>query len=279
MHVGPGPDNRVSTTFNPRARLAAANGHPPNVALVSSDSVRFFVHTAVLRAASSNDFEGLLSTNSQNIQVAQSGPALNVLLHSVYGLDVTPYAPDWDTLKEAIEVMHRYAVPPPSPPEPLFALLFSHVHRPGGAEDLYVLSAQFGPNALAVSASEHLLSLDLSSITDEWAAQCGAIYLKRLFFLHLGRIQALKRIVAVPLALHAPRAGCSRGDQQQNVHGPWTYAVAQLIADARPDLPISLIEGRLNPLAYRSSCAQCAEIMTARIRAIKQEWSNVKRTI
>ncbi|KZV92916.1 hypothetical protein EXIGLDRAFT_717773 [Exidia glandulosa HHB12029] len=212
-------------------------------------------------------------------------------------MDVSSYAPDWDTLKEVVEAMHRYAIPSPSPTDPLFALLLSHVHRPGGAQDVYALSAQFGPHALAVASSEHLLSLDLSTVSDEWADRCGAIYLKRMFFLHLGRIQALKRIVLVPLTLHASRAGCNRDEQQHNVLRPWMFATAQLVVEAkyvhsshvifpygntsiyRADLSPSLIEGRLNPIVYRCSCSQCAEIMSARIKAITQEWSSVKRTI
>ncbi|KZV98652.1 hypothetical protein EXIGLDRAFT_727373 [Exidia glandulosa HHB12029] len=192
-------------------------------------------------------------------------------------MDVSAYTPDWDTLKEVVEAMHRYAIPPPPPTDPLFALLLSHVHRPGGAQDVYALSAQFGPNALAVASSEHLLSLDLSTVSDEWADRCGAIYLKRLFFLHLGRIQALKRIVLVPLTPHTPMAGCNRDEQQHNVLRPWMFATAQLVAEAKADLSPSLIEGRLNPVVYRSSCSKCAEVMSARIKAITQEWSNVKR--
>ncbi|KZV97301.1 hypothetical protein EXIGLDRAFT_642388 [Exidia glandulosa HHB12029] len=281
MAPQPVATNGVSTAFGPLARLAAANGQFPDIALVSSDSVRFHVHTSVLRSASSNDFGGLFhaQANSHNIHIDEAAPALNIMLHSAYGLDIVPYTPNWSMLEEGTEAMRRYAIRPPTPTDPLFTLLLSQVHRPGGAQAVYALAAQCEFDALAVAASEHLLSLDLSSITDEWATQCGPVYIKRLFFLHLGRTEALKRIVSASPTLHVPWPGCSRDEQQQNILRPWSFAVAQLIAEARPDVPNSLIETRLSPVAYRSTCVECSELVAAHIRAITQEWSNVKHTI
>ncbi|KZV80614.1 hypothetical protein EXIGLDRAFT_780737 [Exidia glandulosa HHB12029] len=101
-----------------------------------------------MHAASSNDFEGLLLTNFREVQVEEDGSTLNVLLHSVYGLDVTLYAPNWVTLKDAIEAMQSYHISLLSLTEPLCALLISNLHGLGGALDVNALSSRCGPDAL-----------------------------------------------------------------------------------------------------------------------------------
>lgn len=53
-------------------------------------------------------------------------------------------------------------------------------------------------HAVYALAAHH--ALDLSTIIDAWGARCGAVYLMRLFVLHLGRTAALKRILAPPPA-------------------------------------------------------------------------------
>lgn len=61
--------------------------------------------------------------------------------------------------------------------------------------ELYALAAHFDLLDLAVQTSPHLLALPLSILTDPIVERMGAIYTKRLFFLHLGRADALKRIL------------------------------------------------------------------------------------
>lgn len=58
--------------------------------------------------------------------------------------------------------------------------------------ELYIFAAGRALESLTVAASAYLHSLPLYSLTDQQCLDMGAIYLKRLFFLHLGRVDALK---------------------------------------------------------------------------------------
>lgn len=226
----------VSSTFNAQASLAAAKGAPFDVVLVSSDGVRFHTHKSVLHAASSNRFDGLLpqaQSRTSSVRLSDGSLTLDLVLHAVYGLALGPYAPTWATLERAVAAMDRYAVPLPRPTDPLFIALLANLQRPGGALDLYCLAAHHSLESLAVAASAHLLSLELNTLTDAWAAHCGAVYLNRLFLLHLHRTDAIKRILSVPPAQHAHTPGCIEEDKQRDVARPWALAVAMLIMEAR----------------------------------------------
>lgn len=266
----------VSTTFHATAVLA---DHSPDVILISSDGVQFYVHSSVLLAVSSNGFAGiLLASTLVPVHVAEKAQTLNIVLRVAYDLDPTAYAPDKATLVRALDALIRYGLPWPDPV--VNPLMFALLLRTCGAQEVFALAAERNLESLAVGASAHMLAFSLSSVTDEWAVRIGPVYLRRLLFLHLGRVDAFKRILtSQPLPQHAHTPGCGPTDKQANVVAPWNLAIAQLIADARPDLSSMAVESRLNPIAYRCACAQCAEMVTARVRSIITEWDAVKRTI
>ena len=68
----------------------------------------------------------------------------------------------------------------------------------------YALAASHDLYSLAVPISSHLLSYPLHMLTDELAEKIGPVYLKRLFFLHLGRLDALRRLLLPPPHPHFP---------------------------------------------------------------------------
>ncbi|EIW80441.1 hypothetical protein CONPUDRAFT_144529 [Coniophora puteana RWD-64-598 SS2] len=103
----------------------------------------------------------------------------------------------------------------------------------------------------------------------------GSVYLKRLFFLHLGRTEALKRILLQPLQMHTPTASCSIHNQRQ-VARAWAFASAQLAWEARPDLSIRFIESALGPLEVQLTCDQCRDRLKAHMETVKIQWSAVK---
>ncbi|EJD36563.1 hypothetical protein AURDEDRAFT_74047, partial [Auricularia subglabra TFB-10046 SS5] len=254
------------------------NNAPPDTTLLSDDDVLFYVHAAVIRRASSNHFGGLITRAAPaHVRMPEDTPTLTVVLCTAYGLPL-PDAPDWGTLTRALAAsVERYGLPPLAGTEALHFALLAHVHRPGGATEVYALAARHGVEPLAVAASEHLLSLDLSTIDDDFARAVGAVYLKRLFFLHLGRVEALKRILsAAPGPLHPPTTACTPETRQRDVTLPWAVTITHLTAEARPDMPGSQIEAALNPIAYRCACVQCSQAVTARIQAVLLEWSTIK---
>lgn len=65
------------------------------------------------------------------------------------------------------------------------------------------------------------------------AERIGAVYLKRLFFLHFGRAEALKRILLPPPHPHAPTPSCDFSDQKKLTRA-WALASAYLAWDTRP---------------------------------------------
>lgn len=158
----------------------------------------FYVHTAHLLEVSSNSFNAHLpasktqSTSQSTIHLPERASVLNVLLHVVYNIPVAPFGPSLDELTAALDVMTKYG-------------LDTERHLARGTElvelflglaplhplDVYALASKHGLTDLAQRASPHLLSLSLCDISDEVAERTGAVPLKKLFFLHLGRVDAV----------------------------------------------------------------------------------------
>ncbi|TFK43589.1 hypothetical protein BDQ12DRAFT_186767 [Crucibulum laeve] len=273
----------VSTTFYPGAQH---NSLPPDVVLLAADNVFFYVHSHVILSVSENGFRGQLpapppSTKDQDIILAipETSTVLNVLLHAIYDMSCAHYSPTFATLVSAVSHLPLYGVRPKSrilPATPLFTLLLSHA--PLFPLELYALSASFDLYDLAVSTSSHLLSFPLSSLTDEMAERIGPVYLKRLFFLHFGRSDALKRVLLPPPHPHAPTPWCDFTEQKKLTRA-WALASAYLAWDARPDLSTSTMESALRPLAEHLTCDQCQHALRERIKNLVVQWSVVKRTI
>ncbi|EJD47013.1 hypothetical protein AURDEDRAFT_184214 [Auricularia subglabra TFB-10046 SS5] len=273
----------ISPTFHATAQLAAANNSPPDTLLQSAEGTSFYVHASVLRHASSNAFGGLLpGTPSVDVPVTaqEETTALDLILRVVYRIGTSGKPTPWATLTRTVSrLKSRYGIALPGPGSALFTELMTHVNRADGAQELYGLAGQHQYEALAVAASEHLLALNLPGIRDEWVIQVGAVYLRRLYMLQMDRTQAFIRIVPGKPSLHEPEPACGALEMQENVLGPWAFAVSQLVFEARPDAPNAMIQAKLNPLASSISCKRCSAAVSDRIKDVLQEWSSVKRTI
>jgi len=273
----------VSTAFYPGARHQPL---APDVILLSSDNVFFYVHHHILLRASENGFRSLLSpptlsSKDQSLAINVSDPSavLNVILHSIYDISCANYSPSFEILAAAVNRLPFYGIPPKScivSSTPLYTLLLSHA--PLYPLELYTLAASFDLYELAVSTSSHLLSFPLSSITDDMTRSIGPVYLKRLFFLHFGRSDALKRVLLSPPHPHAPTQWCDFSEQKKLTRA-WALASAYLAWDAKPDLSTSTIESALRPLAEHLTCEECQQALKERIKNLIVQWSIVKRTI
>ena len=113
----------------------------------------------------------------------------------------------------------------------MYTLLMSHA--PLCPLALYALAASHDLFDLAVATSSHLLSMTLAMLTDEMVGHIGLIYLKRLYFLHYGRAEALKRLLLPPPHTHAPTPGCNF-TEQKTLTRAWALASAYLTWDPRP---------------------------------------------
>ena len=224
----------ISTTFFPGSQHLAT---PPDTILLTTDNVFFYVNSHLLLAASENKFRDLLPTSGQPsnaILVPENSTVLNIVLHSIYDISCVHYSPSFAAIITAVNRLPVYGISPKkriASSAQLFSLLLSHA--PLYPLELYALAASHDLYDLAVSTSSHLLSFPLASLTDEMAQYIGPIYLKRLFFLHFGRSDALKRVLLPPPDPHPPTPFCDFAEQKKLTRA-WALASAYLAWDARP---------------------------------------------
>lgn len=200
--------------------------------------------------ASENGFNQMLPPRLQQdkdqfgpiLPIPESSTVLNVILHVIYDMSCAHYAPSFEILVSAVTALKTYGVPlypRIRPSTHLYTLLMSYA--PLYPLDLYALAATYDLYDLAVPTSSHLLSLSLASLTDEMAQRIGPVYVKRLFFLHFGRAEALKRLLLPPPHPHAPTPFCDFTDQKKLTRA-WALASAYLAWDARPGKLSRLID-------------------------------------
>ena len=209
---------------------------------MSADRVLFHVHAHRVLAPSTNGFAHKWppqsrSANSANVPiilVPESSPVLNLLLHCMYDLSCLHFSPTVGDISACVTAIIKYGLPLSayaSPGDPLYDVVLSRAPTEG--IQMYTLAAQHGLEQLAVGVSSFLLSFDLETLTDDLVERMGAVYLKRLAFLHLGRIAALKRLLSPPLNYHPPDETCGTGEHDA-LMSAWSSAVASLTWDARP---------------------------------------------
>ena len=168
------------------------------------------------------------------ITLPESSVVVNIVLHTVYGMSCSHYSPTFTDLSSAVDALSTYGISlhrSIAPSTPLFTTLLDHA--PDHPMEVYTLAAKCGLHALAVAASPHLLSYSLPCLTDELASVLGGYYTKKLFFLHLGRIDALKRLLLPPPHPHPESTGCDFVEQKKLTRA-WALAAAYLAWDARP---------------------------------------------
>lgn len=199
-------------------------GSNSDLIMLTSDHVCFYLDSATIRAATNNDFSGILSDfcsgdrTESGVTLIFTAPetsdVFTMIVCVIYGMPFAEYDPSFKILDEAIGAMQAYGIPLEivlAPDAPLSEILLTHKER--HAIELYALAAHYGIDHLAVAASFFLLSFQLSSLTDEMAVRIGALYLKRLFFMHLGRAEALRSLLFPPPYPHEESMACSRADQ------------------------------------------------------------------
>ncbi|KAH7928415.1 hypothetical protein BV22DRAFT_1126554 [Leucogyrophana mollusca] len=274
----------VSTGFPP---VSTNSIHPPDLILLSLDSVFFHVHRSVLQAASEHAFHISYSSlpppssgpAQSVITIPESSMTLNIILHTIYGLSCAHYLPSCDAISIAVAALAANDISVNSfmtPSTPLGALLL--VHAPLHPLDAYTLAAKYDLYDLAVLVSTHLLSLNLSCITDEIAEQMGSQYLKRLFLLHYERVEGLKRIIMPPPHPHPPTPTCTSTDQGQ-VASAWTLAMAYLIWTSRVDLTTITIKSIIGPIENQIQCPVCRNALKTRMQTLVMQWNTIRRTI
>ncbi|VDB82789.1 unnamed protein product [Peniophora sp. CBMAI 1063] len=255
------------------------DGDIPDFDLVASDGVHFAVTTPKLRSSSSNDFAGLLASFTSSAMIGLPSPALNLVLHGIYGLSPSMYAPTAVDLAIAVQSLESYGLSKSelvADKTPLFQAIL--MRAPVEPLACYTLAAREELDELAVLISPYTLCLSLPDISDEDAAQMGSLHLRRLFFLHLGRVQALKRILFPPPDLHPPTVECEAKDQRP-VSRAWTMAVAEMTWELNPNVSGSTLEACFQAKEDELQCPECKKCLSFRIKRLLIDWSLIKSTI
>ncbi|KZV76273.1 hypothetical protein PENSPDRAFT_680227 [Peniophora sp. CONT] len=269
---------RVSAVFN--VDRLDADGNSPDFDLVASDGVHFAVNAAKLRANSLNGFNSLPVLTSSTATVPLSSTVLNLLLHTIYGISATKYTPTVDDLVATLDALEQYGLSKEAlvyhPESTLFEAIL--LRAPSQPLECFVLAAHAGLDELAIAVSPYTLSLVLSDLSDEDTDRMGAPYLRRLFFLHLGRLEALKRIIRQPPMAHPLTQFCD-GYSNNALSDEWRKHAAKITWDASPAIsPISL-ESRLSAVGKVTDCPECLHQLDHRVKQLLVEWSLIKNTI
>jgi len=271
----------LSAAFHPDAHLDELD---PDVVVVSSDQVSFYVHYHKLLRASRTQFAGLISKQTDGtrptiFQVAQDAVVLNVMMHGLYDLSCSHYHPTFDVIIAALEGLKAYGVS-----------LSEVLKRESPTYNLFLGQAPLQPirafalacenelEDLAIAISPHLLGYSLADLSDELAVRIGPRYMKRLCILHHSRLRILRELLLAPPFPHAPTPRCSFMDQKALTRA-WALASAQLAWDARPDISTHTIRGMLEPLREQLGCDLCRNTLDSRINQAVVQWSLADRTI
>lgn len=158
---------------------------------------------------------------------------MTLLLHFVYNLPCTAYSHIAAEVVQSVEALKKYGFPVHiflQPDSQLYNLILHYA--PVQPLDMYTLAASHDLDELATAISAYTLSLHLSELTDTIVVKIGAVYVRRLVFLHLGRIAALKRLLAKQPEFHGPTAACGFPEQRQLMRD-WNNTTAGLAWEVR----------------------------------------------
>jgi len=307
----------VATTFFPTARLPGAENIGPDTILFTRDGVFFYVHKDVLRSRSSNYFGNILptsdpqsSSSSQEsnrythlpgdqvhregqlgssdggragpkplltINVREHSVVINVILHVIYDMSCRRFGPDLSAIAEALDALDRYGIQSPPETSTIWSLVLEHARtQPIRA---YALAASRSLESMAVAISPYTLAVQLNTVTEADALTMGPLYLRRMFFLHIGRREALKRVIESPPAGHRLTARCSAEDQAVVVRS-WELAVTDaVLRPMQHNLSADELRSILGTTVQGRACAECIGSIRARISEAVQAWQAIKTTI
>lgn len=143
----------------------------------------------------------------------------------------------------------------------------------------YALAAALGLDAVCVPASRYTLQTTLDTMSEADALTMGTLYQRRLTFLHLGLVDALKRVIKEPPAEHTNTSSCSP-ESRKVVKGMWNEAVGIILSQNAPhQTPPNILIEHFGPMKNHIPCPRCKEEIQTRIADVIQSWVAVKRTI
>jgi hypothetical protein len=225
----------ISTIFYPGAYETESN-----LIFVTSDQVLLYLNSDIMRKHSKQAFEGLIrnadvsAKGERTIRIPELSDVLEVVGLFLYGRAFDAQIPPLRTLINALHAMSRYDIDPHPylvPGNPCYDNLLSY--SPRFPLEVYTLAAQLDAEPLAIATSTYLLSMSMSTITDEMALQIGARYLKRLMDLHHTRSKLLVDALFEPPRPHAPTRECNFSDQKK-LREAWSLTAGHIAWKCKP---------------------------------------------
>ncbi|KAK0473442.1 hypothetical protein IW261DRAFT_1569857 [Armillaria novae-zelandiae] len=265
--------NAISTKFNIDFKH---NGIPPDTRLVSSDLVLFLVHRHMLADTSTNRFNTLLDSLRPCTIIPETSDFLNIILHAIYGHSCSQFQPNIDTLMTAVCLFPKYGLQPKRyihPSSPLFNDI--RYQMPLLPLTTYVVSSYYELEDLAIITSGHLLTLDISTMSEETVEFINPVYLKRLFDLQQMRLDKLKRLFDAAPSPHPATPRCDFIAQKSFTRA-WSLYTTRLLWDARADLTAGTIERTYRTLDDHVACFDCKCALREHVKGIVIEWSEQK---
>jgi len=291
----------IASNFFPSARLPGAGDEKPDMIVFTADSVFFYCHRKILTSRSSNSFAHLLSSSNSSsaqsstqqspsvpglphgmtplltITVAESSSVFNVILHIIYDMPVERFGPDLTTIVAALGALRSYGIACPSKHSNVWSLVLYYARtEPIRA---FSVAAFHSMESLCVQISALTLPVPLNMVSEADALTMGPLYLRRLFFLHLGRKEALKRVIDPPPATHSPTPVCSAGNQATTADA-WKFTVTEALLRPMPQaLRAEELRQILGAAAQGRTCQSCANNIRDRVTEAVQTWEAIKTTI
>ncbi|KLO19884.1 hypothetical protein SCHPADRAFT_898455 [Schizopora paradoxa] len=223
--------------------------------------------------------------SERTLYLPESGSVLNTLFCAAYNRSpVDASHTSLSDLSLAVAALKKYGVPLETAAAErsfMFSAFASHcASSPSFALEVYVIGAAHAPDlhALAVYASQFLLSLDLSTVSDETASALGVVYLRKLIALHFERVEQFKRQLVCLPQLHKPNVYCGASGGEALLRA-WSLATTYLSWAAAPDVPTSSIDRAMTSVMEMLTCDTCRVSLRNRFQNLKQEWAHVKKTI
>lgn len=189
------------------------------------------------------------------------------------------YAPTLDTLAYVFASLPKYGLPRVHTydrsdiPSALMRYVSESPLR------VYALAAENGLDSVCVLASQYTLDVTLDQVSEGDALTMGPLYLRRLCFLHVNRLETLRRLVTEPPDAHPKIPSCSM-ELQQGVRDAWMTAVGEIMKKATAhNTAASALKAALEPCEAASPCWECKKQVEVRIADVMDRWGPVKRTI
>ena len=248
----------MSTTF---CLGAIEDPYPTDVLLLSSDNVYFCVHSITLLHHSLNKFGGYLKEVIQPIPLSSHSEVINLALYALYDLNPSAFNPTTGLMTQALLFLIDHGILPKDCITPTNPFCES-VHKLGVQSPLetFMMVAYFDLEHLAIDVSRNLLNLALQDITEQVALMIGPTYLRRLFWLHLGRIDRLKRLMFQVPEAHGQNKDCYDSEQRL-LQLEWRSLAVALAPEATPAMGPSQLYKAFLPITQKNSlCPDCVEV-------------------